>query len=1245
GWDTVDRSTIPAGSSLRYDYTVVVTAFDVSENKIHRETCNSYLLPGEKDPDNYLDGHWTNWVYPEFEFDVPADGEAMVALSWELVNKPEGPYYGGEVIEILLRVKSNYSLPVKLTDLIIEENCELDEPHGWGAVQNAVLFPYEEITYPYSIVVNSTDMSAGAVVRTMKNEFVYTDQQTGEQKTGETNIVQPYFEFEVGIINTDPSLFLELTLDPDAGVGQRFVGGTVMAHWKVTNTGNCELYIADITTAENTITYMPGSFVSMPLIGPVNFILLQPGEYFTFDELYVVAEEDVQSGSILVCMGGNAAYFKNDTEWEYVASNAIYQEVPLTLEESAKPSLYLSLSWAADAGAGKRYLGAEIPVVCELTNTADVPLLIGAYGKNISNGSTPNPWYYVDDFNDDMTLLGPGQNMTYTLMLSVDESAVESGVLLGSWDDFGVWYQGDKIKYCFSNIVDYVIPLTGEVPPDEEPRIELKLFVSQYDPAGQTEFNYPDPNNYDEVWYRFRVVNTGNVPLRLEQINIYRSGGGAAAFILNMPCILDPNEEYVNPDYTCSWVLMEQNIIEGTASENYAGEMQIAFDAYAVTTDESMQTFSNQEAFRYKIRDPEIIIDEVPGGSELWLYKYSKYAPADYAGYQLGEEIVYVLEVYNAGDVAVPVANLTDSMTGLNANLYNIAPDEWRAFEETYTVTMQDVADGYIYNEAWIGWNDPITNEEKWDFDDEWLPVTSKTGLLVQKRIVDEKAVYYEGDQIEFQVTFTNNSNEPIYNVDIYDDLLYVETGNYSLFTIGTMMPGQVEKATFKYTVTAADVLGPGYVMNYAYGYYLDAQDALHAVYSNDVYVTLGEKDGPVLSATLKKEETSKPLNDEYYQLNEAITYKITIKNTGTVDIDAYVYDSLKDYDFGLIGDALGLKPGEEKSIPYSYVVTQPDVDATKVINYATAEYRPTTSWMTHTVTSNKVTSPTNEKTITDEIIPPVTVKPGDCCERELLGILGSAAQYSLHLCGEHAKVEETVEALLESGAADAWQQAYALWHETLDDMYKQLIEAASDEARVTVLNDRMNYYLWLGSYEKVLNLIYPDEPETVAEKLSDNMMDRCADLCCELHTAPDARKDTMVRKSIDRPMNIEKTGRETLKREGSNIEYVLYFGGKLSSVLDRVIESVDSAATRPELEEAFIRAQRMWQMELDSGVNARYKAADKEGRQIIAMNRKLLDQMIAARKALLELLYPVDPHIVAERIAVEYMNNVVEFK
>ena len=1244
GWGQATESTIPAGEALSYDYTIVVTSLDIETNKIHRETANTYILVGQEPTEDHSANYWTNYVYPEFDFDEQGDGEAMIALNWDLINKPEGPYKGGETIEILLRVKSNYSLPVKLTELIIEENCELDEPHGWGAVQNAVLFPYEEITYPYSIVVNDSDLAAGAVVRTMHNEYAYTDQNSGEQKIGETNIVQPYFEFETGG-NTDPSLMLELTLDPDAGVGQRFVGGAVIATWKVTNNGNCDLYVADVTTAENTITYMPGSFVSEPKLGGANYILLHSGEYFVFDELYVVAEENVQSGTIQVAMGANAAYFKNDTEWEYVASNSIYEDVPLTLDEVVRPSLSLSVSVPPDAGVGKRYYEAQVGVDCVLTNTSSVDVYIPAYGDLAKNVSSPSPWEKLSDFSSTVTRLGPGQTITYTLILWVTHDEAESGIMARSWDDFGWWYNKNLVEVCNSNVVYFDIPLTGDVPPTEEPWPELTLYVTQYDPAGQTEFDYPDPSNYDEVWYRFRVVNTGNMPVRLERIDISHSGGTAGSFILNMPCDLDPNEEYINPDYTCSKVLYENMIIPGTASENYAGEGQVALNAYGVTLDDTMQLFSNQVMFRYKFRDPAPDERKTEEESALLVYKHSKYLPGDSEGYQLGEEIIYVLEVYNPSNVTVPVAKLTDDLVGTVINIANIEPGQSYVYEIPYTVTLQDVADGYIYNEAWVEWDDPVTGDTKLDFDDEWLPVTSKTGLLVQKRIVDEKPVYYEGDEITFELTFINNSNEPIYGVDIYDDLLLADKGSALLFSIAEMSPGQKEKASFKYKVTEMDVIGAGYVMNYAYGYYDDLKGIVHEVYSNDVYAELAERDGPILNATLKKEVTSTPKNGEYYQLNEEITYKITLKNTGTIDIDAFVADSLKDYEFGLIGDALGLKPGEEKEFPFSHIVTQYDVDNRKVINYATAQYRPTTSWMTHTVTSNKVTSDTNEKTDTIEIIPPIRVTKGDCCERELLGIAGNMARYSVHLCGEHVKVEQAVEELLESGAADAWQQAYKLWQAALDDMYEQLLDAATDEARVTVLNDRMNYYLWLGSYEKVLNLIYPDAPETVAEKLSDNMMERCVDLCWELHTAPEARKDTMVRKFTERPVDVERTGRETLKREGGTIEYVLYFGGKLSSVLENVVKSIDSAATRPALEQSFLRAQRMWQMELDSSINARYKAASKEDRQIIAMNRKLLDQMIAARKALLELLYPVDAQIVAERISTEYMNNAVEMK
>ena len=65
----------------------------------------------------------------------------------------------------------------------------------------------------------------------------------------------------------------------------------------------------------------------------------------------------------------------------------------------------------------------------------------------------------------------------------------------------------------------------------------------------------------------------------------------------------------------------------------------------------------------------------------------------------------------------------------------------------------------------------------------------------------------------------------------------------------------------------------------------------------------------------------------------------------------------------------------------------------------------------------------------------------------------------------------------------------------------------------------------------------------------------------------------------------------------------------------------------------AWARAQQLWQIALDKEVNALYKAAGKEDRQVIAMTRRFLDQLVAARTALLDEVYSSDSVIVNEQI------------
>ena len=84
--------------------------------------------------------------------------------------------------------------------------------------------------------------------------------------------------------------------------------------------------------------------------------------------------------------------------------------------------------------------------------------------------------------------------------------------------------------------------------------------------------------------------------------------------------------------------------------------------------------------------------------------------------------------------------------------------------------------------------------------------------------------------------------------------------------------------------------------------------------------------------------------------------------------------------------------------------------------------------------------------------------------------------------------------------------------------------------------------------------------------------------------------------------------GREVL----SNIIYTQI---KLHTVYGGVVPEI---ASRKHIEKMNYVVQRA----LDKAVNAKYKAADRDSRKTLAAWRQALDQMYAARKELLELLY-----------------------
>ena len=89
---------------------------------------------------------------------------------------------------------------------------------------------------------------------------------------------------------------------------------------------------------------------------------------------------------------------------------------------------------------------------------------------------------------------------------------------------------------------------------------------------------------------------------------------------------------------------------------------------------------------------------------------------------------------------------------------------------------------------------------------------------------------------------------------------------------------------------------------------------------------------------TVTKTTTSTPANGKSYALGETIEYKIVVENDGNVTIsNIEVTDILSTAQDKVIGTIDKLAPAETKEFTFSYVVTEDDILAGKVVNEATA--------------------------------------------------------------------------------------------------------------------------------------------------------------------------------------------------------------------------------------------------------------------------------------------------------------------
>ena len=763
----------------------------------------------------------------------------------------------------------------------------------------------------------------------------------------------------------------------------------------------------------------------------------------------------------------------------------------------------------------------------------------------------------------------------------------------------------------------------------------LSLVMVQTAPSGTT-FDYE--TFMDEVSggivlvYDTTLINTGTEPLNIRD---FVGGRGETAYISTVS--LYPGESYSFP---LPWAMNAEDIIPGSASETLFGATDYSFYFFGDSFDgEEHVCCSNTVSFEYRIKTP-VGFDEwqIPSESAVTVEKIELSTSADPNGYQLGETIFYNLFVGNIGVQPLQGVTLYDRLNGGAEEALmtvDIAPGEGWPYVYQHTVTPEDVNQGFVANYAIARWTDPESGEAMEEGSQTVIvPVINRAGLMVTKAVEGGPAngkYYVPGETVHFKVTVYNNSDLTQKAIVVVDPLVGESK------TCPDLLPGESVTLDFDYVVTEYDAI-VGYVENYAFA--MEVPDAI----SNIVRVDAGF-DGPfgvITALEVIKVETSTPNDPKGYVLGETITYEITVTNTGeTLIPEGIVSDSLKDGS-GEIGSFENLYPTSSRTYTFSYVVTEKDIHSASktVVNQAAVWYD--LGGHGAVQTSNLVESPVwgeDPYGFEDEDDPPL---PGDdYCVRILTGKGAASDAFTLHFCSTHLTLEAELEAMKAAAVTEEQRLSYfktaqAAWQTGLDTLYEVAQAQVNSTTAAALMSQQMAFKAYMDSYEALLNRLYPNEPMVVAQELAEGYRNMCVDLCYELHKAPEARPDSILR--THEALHAVEPGHTCSRTEGvlngADLPYSEILCTDHAAVDAKILVLANAAVNKDARAAAFQRGQRMWQSLMDSRTNARYKAADQDTRAIIAQNRKAFDKFLTARKALLTIFYPGQPDVVAEILA-----------
>lgn len=794
-----------------------------------------------------------------------------------------------------------------------------------------------------NITVNGND--AGTILSKFEEAAVSIDGFIGNTFADETDHRIDFFYLERG--NTDSNMFLRfnvgqphliLNKEADPKVIEDAVAGKDVINYTFTLTNNSQVPLNDVQVTEDKLLTDAGISLDDLVYewpNPDEPGHLDVNESATAKVSYTVTQEDIDAGKVTNTAHAQGTLDGFDT---VVDSDKPDPEVETKLNQHGKIAIEKTVD-KTHLDSDEVNVGAILKYGFTVTNTGNVTLMNVSIDDPMfaATGITPTiDWESSTDADTPDGTLAPGESVTASADYAIKQTDIDAGVVTNVATSKGTDPNGTEVV---SDPSDVETTLNGAPSIELQKDVDKEHMTSDEAYAGAT------------LTYTFTITNTGDVTLHDVSITDSLTGMGLSNITYDWSgCVgeakMAPGE---NATATATYQLKQSDIESGEVVNN--------------------ATVNGTPSHGDEVTDDDDAKTDLAGGPSIVIEKTVAETKLTGDAAHPGTVLHYSFVIENTGNLTLTDVTLTDELSGVTDAVIDwstrtgdnaaslpegtLVPGQQVSGTATYTMTQDDVDAGKIENWANVKGTSP-GGQESTDRDDATTTVESNPSILLEKvadPTIIEGADAVVGKVIGYTFAITNTGNVTLTDVNITDsltgkglsDIAYDWASSTDASTgEGVLSPGENVTATATYPITQDDIKS-GSVTNNATAHgnppagteVTDDDDAKTDIAAN-----------PAISIEKIVDETH--LDGDSVKVGAVLHYSFVIENTGNViltdvtltDEMSGVTDTEIDWSTrtGDGADALPegtLVPGQQVSGFATYKLTQIDIDAGKVTNWA----------------------------------------------------------------------------------------------------------------------------------------------------------------------------------------------------------------------------------------------------------------------------------------------------------------------